>query len=209
MKPITLAISLLFVSICVSGQQNDSVKINPSTKQSENQNSKDWTFISSENQSEDKNTKNLTYLSSIKQFEGQYAKDWTLKSTDYVDFNLSDFKGKVLLIEFTGPGCIGCVKVQPFVNLLDSAHKKNENFKLIALNLTVTGDNGRTRAYNIKHGIRVLSLLDDKGVYKQYGVTEIPSFFLIDKTGKIVYTHVGLFTNETFLKLNNEINKNL
>jgi len=199
----------LCVSICVLGQQNNTTKTSPSSKQSENQNSTDWTFNSSERQSEKKIIEDSTYLFSVKQLEGQYAKDWTLKSTDYVNYRLSDFKGRVLLIEFTGAGCHGCLKVQPFVNLLDSAHRKNENFKLIDLYQTNPDDNGRTRAYNLKHGIRVLSLLDDKKVYKQYGVTVIPSFFLIDKTGKIVYTHVGLFTIETFIKLNNEINKNL
>lgn len=126
---------------------------------------------------------------------GQPAPDFELTGLDGAKAKLSDFKGKVVVIEWFNPDC-------PYVK---QAHRKGslkgfaKNVKdkygdvvWLAVNSGAEGKQGHgddtNRAGKEKFGIDYPILYDATGdVGRAYGATNTPHMYVIDKTGKLVY----------------------
>ena len=103
--------------------------------------------------------------------------------------SLNDFHGKVLLINFWATWCPPCVEEMPQLEGL-SQDFKNKNFVLLGIN-----ENGGTTskareavaAFRLRVPLSFPILFDDKEVAADgFGVTSLPTSFLVDKTGNIV-----------------------
>ena len=111
---------------------------------------------------------------------GQQAPSWTLNDKDEQSMSLSDFKGKVLLIQFTGIGCGPCVASIPFLRTLKEKYSADK-FELLAIE-TWTRRPHSLRVYSDKHKLNyaILSAIDD--VVKNYQTGgAAPVFFVLDK----------------------------
>lgn len=124
---------------------------------------------------------------------GEAAPDFELKDLDGKTVKLSDFKGKVVVLEWFNPGC-------PFVkashsrgSLVDTAKKHEaKGVVWLAINSGAEGKQGfgsevnkeAAERWGMKHPI----LTDSDGkVGQQYGATRTPEMFVIDKDGKLAY----------------------
>ncbi len=113
--------------------------------------------------------------------------DFIQKDTSGKNIKLSDFKGKLTLLEFWGSWCEACIEKHPmFINLYNEFHSKGfEIFEVAAETKKSTWIKA------IKNGklpwINVTELKGDKNKAAIiYGITEYPTNFLIDKNGIIV-----------------------
>jgi peroxiredoxin len=124
---------------------------------------------------------------------GAAAPEFSLPDLDGKAVKLSDFKGKTVVLEWFNPEC-------PFVkashtkgSLVGTAKKQTDKGVVwLAVNSGAAGKQGAgadksrdgLKSFGLSHAV----LLDAEGtVGKQYGATNTPHMYVIDKTGKLAY----------------------
>ena len=133
----------------------------------------------------------LSFTISVAPGKGSTAPDFELKSPTGKKIKLSSLKGKVVLIDFWASWCGPCRRENPnVVEAYDKYHKakfKNgKGFEILSVSLDRQPEAWKKaiEADGLKwknHGI------DEGGaVSRLYGVSSIPTAFLIDGDGKIV-----------------------
>ncbi len=121
---------------------------------------------------------------------GENAPAFTLKSPDDKRVSLDDFKGKYLLIDFWASWCPDCRKSNPYmVQLHDSLKEKGVQF------LGISFDTDRQAWKNCiakdslawNHASE-MKKWKETAISKSYGIKWIPTFYLIDPKGRVVFT---------------------
>lgn len=120
---------------------------------------------------------------------GVIAQDFSQNDTTGKTVKLSDFRGKYVLVDFWASWCKPCRAENP--NLLKAYNKfKDKNFTILGVSLD---DEQTRRAWTgavQKDGLPWTQVSELKGfegkAAKLYGITAIPSNFLIDPNGKII-----------------------
>jgi len=116
--------------------------------------------------------------------------DFTLVNIkDGRQVRLSDFRGKVVLLDFWATWCIPCRKSLRFYQDL-FRRKHNEGFVVIAVSIDRSAK--RLRRYLQRRPVSYWVLHDPKKeVARKYGVFRIPSTFILDRTGSIRFRYMG------------------
>ena len=112
------------------------------------------------------------------------APGFSLLDTQGKTVALSDFKGKVVFIDFWATWCPPCRISMPEVEKL-YADYQGKAVQVLGLNLDENGDNARRFVERKKTPYPVL-LAGDSDISSAYGVGGIPHFVLIDKEGRLV-----------------------
>ena len=117
------------------------------------------------------------------------AKDFTLTDLDGKIVKLSGFKGKTVFIDFWASWCPPCKMSIPAVKKLHDKMKNNPNVVVISINCWEE----KKKAVNFikKEGINYPVLFSDGVVEKDYNVSSIPRFFIIDGDGNIINEYSG------------------
>ena len=118
---------------------------------------------------------------------GETAPDFTAVNYDGSDFKLSDYRGKYVLFDFWATWCAPCIAEIP--NLVDADRTYGgERFEVIGLSVDDKIDEPRAflkkRKLDYKQGY--LSPDRYEKVANMYGITSIPSIWLIGPDGKII-----------------------
>jgi peroxiredoxin len=122
---------------------------------------------------------------------GTIAPDFTLSDLSGQAYRLSSLKGKVVLLEFWATWCPPCQASAPELNRLVETFAGKE-FVLLAVSV----DEGSDAADKLREFGReknaLYPIMHDSGkVADMYGISSIPSLFLIDREGVISAHHVG------------------
>lgn len=120
---------------------------------------------------------------------GNPAPDFTLKTLEGTDFTLSSLKGKVVIIDFWASWCGPCRKSIPALKEI-YAEYKDKGLEIVGVANDTKEENWRKAVEEDKsewiHVIDVFPKNSPGEVISQYAVQYIPSYFLVDKEGKIV-----------------------
>ncbi len=118
------------------------------------------------------------------------APDFTLKNLDNQDVNLSDYKGKVVFINFWATWCGPCrMEIPYFIELIDKYGK--DGFVVLGIALDPREFN-KVPGFVDQMGINYPILLDKTGVSQMYGgIRSIPTTFVVNREGKVVQRIVG------------------
>ena len=115
--------------------------------------------------------------------------------TDAGNIQLSDYKGQVIYLDFWASWCIPCRKSFPWMNNMQERYSKT-GLKIIAVNLDQ--DPAEVKAFLDKIPAHFTIAYDPEGISaKAFKVKGMPSSYLIDRTGKIVSSHIGFRDKET------------
>ena len=125
------------------------------------------------------------------------APDFELSGVDGKTVRLSDFKGKVVLLDFWATWCPPCRKEIPgFIDL--QKRYASQGFTVVGVALD-QGGVAAVQQFAAQLGINYPLAMGDAEVANAYGgIQAIPTTFLIGRQGAILQTYVGAHDAETF-----------
>ena len=124
---------------------------------------------------------------------GKEVPDPQLKTLDGKPLKLSDYRGKVVLLDFWATWCGPCVGDTPNLKAVHEAFGKDERFVLVSLSLDPDAQPAIDYVKKNELGW-VHVFLGDWGktkVPEQFGVRGIPAYFLIGPDGKLISKEVN------------------
>lgn len=119
------------------------------------------------------------------------APDFELKDLEGNLVKLSDYRGKVVIIDFWATWCPPCRKGIPEFIALQSEYGED---KLVILGVSVDqGDLSVVPEFAKNYGINYPVLYANEDIQRKYGpIRSIPTAFIVDTTGKVRDLAVGL-----------------
>ena len=105
--------------------------------------------------------------------------------------NTDNYKGSYILINFWATWCAPCVKEIPSLNNLYNKFKDKKKFKMIAINIGQSKEVVKKFLLDKSLPVKFTILLDEKMDLSDWNVQAIPTTFLVDKKGKIIYKAEG------------------
>lgn len=128
------------------------------------------------------------------------APDFTLKDLSGKEVSLSDFKGRLVVLNFWAVWCQYCKLEMPELNELDEELEKGED--AVLLTVDVQEDEKTVRDYLDSEGIAVRVLMDSEGeAARKYGINSLPNTFIIDREGNAVAYIAGPTDKATLERL--------
>ncbi len=125
------------------------------------------------------------------------APDFTLKDLNGNDVKLSDYKGKIVILNFWAVWCKYCLVEMPDFNELNKELEKENEVVILAINSQESPD--KVKDYLSSSNIDLKVLLDQDGAVTQtYGITGFPTTFFINKDGTL-YTYIPSMTDKKTL----------
>jgi len=103
--------------------------------------------------------------------------------------SLSEFRGKIVFINFWTTWCLACVIEMPSMQKLHQKFK-DKDFVMVAINLQESAS--RVEQFYKEHKLTFTTLLDITGdVGAGLGIRSIPTTFILDKNGRIIGKALG------------------
>jgi peroxiredoxin len=119
------------------------------------------------------------------------APDFTLKDGNGQTVHLSDYKGKVVLLDFWATWCGPCKIEIPWFMEFEQQFK-DKGFSVLGVSMDEDGWTA-VKPYLQQLKVNYRIVLGNDQVGDSYGgVDSLPTTFLIDRHGRIAATHVGL-----------------
>ena len=131
-------------------------------------------------------------------FAQQLVPDFTLTDIDGNEFSLSDYRGKVVLLDFFARWCKPCYSVIPH---LKSLHEEfSEKLVILTISVDPTYDTVEgLQEFRETYGIKWSIARDIADVSQKYEIEYIPTTIIIDQNGYLQHRHVGGQVKETTL----------
>jgi peroxiredoxin len=142
--------------------------------------------------SQDADTSTLTKF-------GQQVPNFSVTTLDGKDLNISDLKGKIVLINFFATWCGPCMGEMPHVEKEIWQQLKSDKLIVLAIGREHTKD--ELAKFNKEKGFTFAIAPDPKReIYSLFAKQFIPRNYVIGKDGKIVFQSMG-YTPEEFGKM--------
>jgi len=117
--------------------------------------------------------------------------------------NLSDFRGKVVLLDFWATWCHGCKTEIPWFM---EFHKKYESNGLAVIGVSMDDDGWKSvKPFLAEWKIPYAIVVGNQELGKLYSVENMPVTLLIDREGRIAATHAGVVEKVSFEKEINDL----
>ncbi len=125
------------------------------------------------------------------------APDFALKDADGRTVRLSDYRGKVVLLNFWATWCGPCKIEIPWFIEFEQTHK-DKGFAVVGVSMDEEGWDV-VRPFVAAMRVNYRTVIGTDMVAQQYGgVDALPTTFVIDREGKIAATHVGLVSKSDY-----------
>lgn len=130
--------------------------------------------------------------------EGTLAPDFNITDVDSgITYNLSDFLGKIVMLDLFATWCGPCIAALPIIHELYLLYPE-DMFQIISIDVdtteTVSQVKGFRRSYDMDWIVGLDQLINDERYIAdslRYGTGFIPTMYLLNETGHVIYAEVG------------------
>ncbi|MEN8907388.1 MAG: TlpA disulfide reductase family protein [Clostridiales bacterium] len=139
---------------------------------------------------------------------GELAEDFNLMSNDNKMYKLSDFRGKIVVLNFWATWCGPCKSEIPDFQKAHEKFEKDGDVVILAINLT---DGARETKSDVidfveSNNLTMKVLFDEKTeVATKYGINNIPTTYVLNKEGKIYKKKTGMITYDELISIVSEL----
>jgi peroxiredoxin len=127
------------------------------------------------------------------------APDFTLKDANGSSVKLSDYRGKVVLLNFWATWCVPCKIEIPWFMEFEQQYK-NKGFAVLGVAMDDDGW-AAVKPYMAAKKMNYRVVMGSDSVATEYGGIEaLPTTFVINQDGRIVASHIGLINKDDYLK---------
>jgi peroxiredoxin len=125
------------------------------------------------------------------------AANFTLTDANGAKVTLADYKGKVVLLNFWATWCGPCKVEIPWFMEFNKTYKDRG---LAVLGVSLDDDGWKSvKPYLAEKKIDYTVVVGNDTVSKSYGdVDSLPTTFIIDRDGRIAFTHTGLVGKDMY-----------
>lgn len=139
--------------------------------------------------------------------KGEPAPDFRLPDLNGESVTLSQFKGKVVFLNFWATWCPPCIEELPSIQRL-SESMQGTDFVVLTVNIDQAPES-QIREFTKSKNLSFMVLLDPKSEVSagKYGITGVPETFLIDRNGIVLERYIGPrnWTESAFIDFLNKI----
>jgi peroxiredoxin len=117
------------------------------------------------------------------------APGFALNDSEGVPVRLSDYKGRVVLLNFWATWCHGCVLEIPWFIEFQERYKDSG---LSVIGVSMDEDWKPVKAFVEEKKVNYPIVIGNEGLGKLYGLDSMPMTLLIDRDGKIAASYTGV-----------------
>jgi peroxiredoxin len=117
------------------------------------------------------------------------APQFELQDSDGKAVKMTDYKGKIVLLDFWATWCHGCKQEIPWFSKFERRYKDKG---LSVVGVSLDEDGWKAVKPFIGEAIPYRIVLGNDSMAKQFGVDGLPVTFLIDRQGRFAATYAGL-----------------
>jgi len=138
-------------------------------------------------------------LEDVNIIDDEKAPDFTLLTLDGKEVKLTDYSGKIVIIDFWATWCGPCRKGIPDLVSIQKEYK--DELVVIGISLDQPSTQSSLQPFIDHFGINYPIVLGTQEVSAAYGnIQAIPTSFIIDGERNIVQKHIGLVSKETLIE---------
>ena len=125
------------------------------------------------------------------------APDFALKDANGQTVKLSDYRGKVVLLNFWATWCGPCKIEMPWFKDFEQNYK-DKNFSVLGISLDDDGWKA-VKPYIEENKINYRVVIGTEQIAQLYGeVDSLPTTFIIDREGRVAAVHIGLVSKSVY-----------
>jgi cytochrome c biogenesis protein CcmG/thiol:disulfide interchange protein DsbE len=117
------------------------------------------------------------------------APGFALNDSKGVAVRLSDYKGRVVLLNFWATWCHGCVLEIPWFVKFQEKYKDKG---LSVIGVSMDQEWKPVKAFVEEKKVNYPIVIDNEGLGQKYGLNAMPMTLLIDRNGKIAASYTGV-----------------
>jgi len=116
--------------------------------------------------------------------------DFSVSNLEGETVTLSEYRGKVVVLDFWATWCRPCLTEIPTFNRINRNYSDNSDFAILTI-ASESGDAEDLAEFIENKGIEYPVLIGNRKVLRDFGVPGFPTTLIIDKEGKIAARLIG------------------